>query len=48
LRPRDWGGFLGREDRWAHPLGYRAEKEWMRNCQRADWEGDNDWTIKKR
>jgi hypothetical protein len=19
----------------------------MRNCWRADWEGDNDWTVKK-
>ena len=43
-----WGRGWG----WGHPLG---DGEWgggtkngMRKCRRADKEGDNDWTVKKR
>jgi hypothetical protein len=44
-------------DGWRHPLidggeGWRGlgggrRRNGMRNCQRADQKGDNDWTVKK-
>jgi hypothetical protein len=24
-----------------------GRRNWMRNSQRANWEGDSDWTIKR-
>lgn len=37
---------------WGHSLGDR-DGEWgirnrMRNCQRVGWEGNHDWTVKKK
>ena len=29
-------------------LEARGRRNGMRNCCRADWEGDNDWTVEKR
>jgi hypothetical protein len=31
-----------------HPLGNRGRRNVIRNCERKDQEGDNDWTIKKK
>jgi hypothetical protein len=32
--------------RWSHSeTGGR--RNGMRNCERADWEGDNDWNVEK-
>jgi hypothetical protein len=32
---------------WENPLGNEEERNGMRNCQRADQEGNNNWSIKK-
>ena len=32
---------------WRHPFG-DGEEVWDEEHQRADWEGDNDWTAKKK
>ena len=32
---------------WGHPLESVGRKNGMGNCQRADWEGDNDWSVEK-
>jgi hypothetical protein len=33
---------------WEHSLGDKGRRNGMRNCWRADWERDNDWTVKKK
>lgn len=41
------------EEAWWGGVGYRNtlleawEEEWMRNCQKTDQEGENDWTVRK-
>lgn len=32
---------------WGHPLGDREKTYGMRNNQKVDWEGDEDWSVKK-
>jgi hypothetical protein len=32
---------------WGHSLGDRGRKNGKKNCGRANWEGANDWIIKK-
>jgi hypothetical protein len=44
--PSECGGLeLGRRDIL---LETEMGRNGMRNCWRADWEGDNDWTVKKK
>jgi hypothetical protein len=42
-RPGGGGGWG-----WEHPLVGRRRSKGVRNNQRADQEGDTDWSVKKR
>jgi hypothetical protein len=44
--PRNGKAWMSGVGAWVHPLGDRGSRNGLRNCQRADQEVDNNWTVK--